>query len=61
MATGRDIAQFLTQHTGKDYVGLYDEAVKEDQFQMENAKKVFNGLMEKINECDKKRERDIID
>ena len=61
MATGRDIAEFLNQHTGKDYVGLYDEAVKEDQIQMENAKKAFNGLMEKINECDRKRANDILE
>ena len=61
MATGRDLAKFLSQQTGQDYVGLYDEAVREDEIQTENAKKAFNSLVNKINECDKKRLQDIID
>ena len=61
MATGRDIAKFLSQQTGQDYVGLYDEAVKEEQIQTENAKKAFTSLVKKINECDKKRIQEIID
>ena len=61
MATGRDVAKFLSQQTGQDYVSLYDEAVKEEQIQTENAKKAFNSLVNKINECDKKRLQDVID
>ena len=61
MKTGRDFAEFLTKHTGKDYVGLYDAAVEEEQVQMENAKKEFKGLVARINESDKKRLADVID
>ena len=58
MATGRDIAKFLTQKTGQNYVSLYDEAVKEEQIQAENTKKTFTKLVKRINECDKKRLQD---
>jgi len=61
MKSGRDFAKFLTKHTGKDYVGLYDASVKEEQVQMENIKKEFKGLVNRINESDKKRFIDIID
>ena len=61
MATGRDVAKFLSQQTGQDYVSLYDEAVKEEQMQTENTKKTFRKLVNKINECDKKRLQDVID
>ena len=61
MITGKDIAQFLTKHTGEDYVGLYDAAVEEEQIQMENTKKIFNNLVERINESDKKKLADVID
>ena len=33
MATGRDIAKFVTQITGKDYISLYDESVRNDEIQ----------------------------
>ena len=54
MKTGRDFAEFLTKHTGKDYVGLYDAAVEEEQVQMENAKKEFKGLVERKTKAIKK-------
>jgi hypothetical protein len=61
MKTGRDLAAFITKHTGEDYVGLYDAAVEEEEIQMENTKKNFNNLVERINESDKKRFADVID
>jgi hypothetical protein len=61
METGRNVAEFLSQLTGRDYVSLYDQSVKEEQMQTENAKKAFNSLVNKINECDKKRLQDVID
>ena len=61
MITGKDIAKFVTKHTGKDYVGLYDAAVEEEQVQMENTKKNFNNLVGRINESDKKRINTLFD
>ena len=61
METGRDVAEFLSQFTGRDYVSLYDKSAREEEMQTENAKKAFNKLVNKINECDKKRLQDVID
>ena len=61
MKTGRDLAAFITKHTGEDYVRRYDTAVEEEEIQMENTKKIFNNLVERINESDKKRFADVID
>lgn len=48
MASGRDIAAFVSKHTGKNFVGLYDAAEERDnQMEME-AKKSFNNLIERI-------------
>lgn len=61
MATGRDLAKFVTQLTGKDYVSLYDEAVENEEMQAENIKKQFNNILEKIEKSDKNRINDVID
>jgi len=61
MATGRDIAKFVTQITGKDYISLYDEAVKNDEIQTENIRKNFNNILERIKKSDKNRFQDLID
>jgi len=61
MATGRDIAKFVTQITGKDYISLYDEAVRNDEIQTENIRKKFNNIFERMKKSDKNRFQDLID
>ena len=64
MATGRDIAQFISQETGQDFVGLYD-ASKEQQVQAEqkkvNLKDSFKNLVERMNYSDSKKHNDFYD
>lgn len=53
MANGRDLAAFITKHTGMDYVGLYDAAEEQDRMNVENTKKNFDNIMERIKKSDK--------
>ena len=58
--TGRDIAAML----GKDALALYDRGVQqqeEEKAGMQEAIKSFKNMVNKINECDKKRTQDVID
>lgn len=61
MVTGRDIARFVTQMTNKNFVGLYDEAEKEDKMMKSEAKKRFMGLVERMNRVAENNKREIID
>lgn len=64
MATGRDIAQFISKETGQDFVGLYD-ASKEQQMQAEqkkvNVKGSFKSLVERMTASDAKKHNDFYD
>lgn len=64
MATGRDIAQFISKETGQDFVGLYD-ASKEQQMQAEqkkvNVKDSFKSLVERMTASDAKKHNDFYD
>ena len=64
MATGRDIAQFISQETGQDFVSLYD-ASKEQQIQAEqkkvNVKDSFKSLVERMTASDAKKHNDFYD
>ena len=64
MATGRDIAQFISKETGQDFVGLYD-ASKEQQMQAEqkkvNVKDSFKSLVERMTASDAKKHNGFYD
>ena len=64
MATGRDIAQFISKETGQDFVDLYD-ASKEQQMQAEqkkvNVKDSFKSLVERMTASDAKKHNDFYD
>ena len=58
--TGRDVAAML----GKDALALYDRGVQQQQQEeagMQEAIKNFKDMVNKINECDKKRTQEVID
>ena len=58
---GSIVADFASSITGIPYDKYYQECKEEDTVQTENAKKAFTSLVNKINECDKKRLQDVID
>ena len=62
--TGRDIAAMVQQKLGQPTLDLYDKGMQMQQQQegeMQEAIKGFKEMVNKINECDKKRLQDIID
>lgn len=61
MITGRDIAKFVTQVTGDDYLSIYDEGkVRQDEM-TEQAKNNFHNIFNRINEVSKNNKREVID
>lgn len=63
MTTGRDIAEFVSQMTGDNFVGLYDASAEEEEKMMEQKEKFTNSFktfMHRINEIHKKYENDKI-
>lgn len=61
MATGRDIAKFVSQMTGQDYVGLYDEAEAQDGALKMEAQNKFKDMVKRMNFAEKKNIKDVID
>lgn len=61
MATGRDIARFVSQATNANFVGLYDEAEKNDEMMKTEAQMKFKGLVERMNTVTKNNLKDVID
>ena len=61
MATGRDVARFVSQLTGGNFVGLYDEAEKNDEMMKNEAQEKFKSLDERMNKVDKNNKKEIID
>lgn len=64
MATGRDIAEFVSQITGQDYVGLYDESAAEEAKMMEQKEKFqngFNDMMKRLDETNKNHQINFLD
>jgi hypothetical protein len=61
MATGRDVARFVSQLTGGNFVGLYDEAEKNDEMMKNEAQEKFKSLVERMNKVDKNNKKEIID
>ena len=53
MATGRDVAEFVSKLTGEDYVGLYDMGEENEKLKVERARKLFRDITERINESSK--------
>jgi hypothetical protein len=58
--TGRDIAAML----GKEALAVYDRGMQQQQEEeagMQEAMESFKKMVNKINECDKKRLQDVLD
>ena len=58
--TGRDVAAML----GKDALDLYDRGIQQQEkedTEMQEAISAFKNMVNKINECDRKRSQDILD
>ena len=64
MSTGLDVAKFVTQMTGLDYEGLYNQS-KEHEVQMEEQKQKrmgdFKALMERMNKVEDKNKPTFFD
>ena len=64
MGTGRDVAQFLSDNLGSDFVGLYDASKKEEQRQeglKESAINGFNSMMARINKVEENNKQEYFD
>ena len=61
MATGRDIARFVTNLTNQDYISLYDDGEKYDDEMKNEAKKNFFNLVERMNIVEKNKQKDLLD
>ena len=59
--TGRDIAKFATEVTGKNYVGLYDEAEEQDNMMKTEAQNKFKNLINRMSTVEKRNLKDVID
>lgn len=59
--TGRDVAKFVTQVTGEDYLGFYDEAEEEDTRMKTEAMNRFNNILYRMNEVNKSNLKEMID
>lgn len=59
--TGRDIAKFVSQVTGDNYLGLYDEAETQDGMMKTEIQHKFNDMLKRMNEVDKHNKKDIIE
>ena len=61
MITGRDIAEFVTQVTGEDYLSMYEDGkARQDEMKMETKNKFVN-IFNRMNEVAKRNANDIID
>lgn len=61
MNTGRDVAKFVTQLTGENYLGLYDEAEAQDGALKMEAQNKFKDMVKRMNFAEKKSVKDAID
>lgn len=61
MITGKDVARFVSQVTGDNYVGLYDAAEENDNKMKNEAKAKFNSFMKRLDEASKNRIMENID
>ena len=53
MVTGRDIAQFVSQQTGDDFVSFYDQGVEQEKNRMEEEKEIKKKFWESYNRMNK--------
>jgi len=53
MVTGRDIAQFISQQTGDDFVSFYDQGVEQENNRMEEEKEIKKKFWESYNRMNK--------
>lgn len=61
MATGRDVAKFVTQMTNKNFVALYDEAEQNDNQLKTEAQNKFKNLVDRMGAIDKRQLKQVID
>lgn len=61
MATGRDVAKFVTQITGDNYLALYDEAEAYNDKLKTEVQQKFKGLVERMNMVGENNKREVID
>jgi hypothetical protein len=61
MATGRDVAKFVTQMTNKNFVALYDEAEQNDNQLKTEAQNKFKNLVDRMCVIDKRQLKQVID
>jgi hypothetical protein len=59
--TGRDVAKFVSQATGEDYLKLYDEAEEQDGMMKNETTQRFKNLLERMEKIDKNNQKNIID
>lgn len=59
--TGRDVAKFVTQITGDNYLGLYDEGEAQNNKMRTEAENKFKDMVNRMNEVNKRNQKDYID
>lgn len=61
MITGRDIAEFVTQVTGEDYLSMYEDGKARQDEMTEQTKNKFSSMFNRMNEASKKNQKEVID
>jgi hypothetical protein len=64
MSTGLDVAKFVTQMTGQDYEGLYNQSKEYEEQMAEQKQKHMDGfkaLMERMDKAEENKKPAIFD